>query len=92
MKLSVILWGIPQAMRACASIYPKFAELLKERDAIAQFQVRDKAMGRWIELKGGRISTGSGIHKNPDFTIFFKNVRRDSQKSCCSITKTVLIK
>ena len=29
--------------------------------------------GRWIQLKGGKISSGKGIHENPDFTIFFKN-------------------
>ena len=73
MKLSVILWGIPQAMRACAAIYPAFAERLKERDGIAQFQLKDEPRGRWVQLKNGKISTGSGIHANPDFTIFFKN-------------------
>ncbi|MDJ0929349.1 MAG: molybdopterin-dependent oxidoreductase [Gammaproteobacteria bacterium] len=75
MKLAVILWGIPQAMRACAVVFPEFAERLRERDAIAQFRLRDKPMGRWVKLKGGKISTGSGIHDNPDFTIFFKNAK-----------------
>ena len=75
MKLSVILWGIPQAMRACALVYPKFAQRLKERDAIAQFQLRDEPRGRWIQLQKGKITTGSGIHPNPDFTLFFKNAK-----------------
>ena len=73
MRLAVILWGIPQAMRACAAVFPKFKERLKERDCIAQFQTKDQPKGRWIQLKDGRISTGAGIHENPDFTIFFKN-------------------
>jgi len=73
MKLSIIFWGIPQSMRACAAVYPDFAERMKERDVIAQFRLRDKRMGRWIQLRDGRISTGAGIHDNPDFTIFFKN-------------------
>ena len=37
MKLSVILWGIPQAMRACALAYPKFKESLKEQ-LLAEFE------------------------------------------------------
>ena len=41
MKLAVILWGIPQAMRVCALMYPKFKERLKERDAM--FMAREKA-------------------------------------------------
>ena len=75
MKLAVILWGIPQAMRACALAYPKFARRLKERDCIAQFQLKDKPKGRWVQVKNGEISTGNGIHSNPDFTIFFKNAK-----------------
>ncbi len=73
MKLSVILWGIPQSMRACAAVYPKFAERLKERDCIAQFQLKDQPKGRWIQIKNGKISSRAGIHENPDFRLFFKN-------------------
>ena len=73
MKLSVILWGIPQSMRACAAVYPKFAARLKERDCIAQFQLKDQPVGRWIQLKNGKISSRAGIHANPDFRLFFKN-------------------
>ncbi|MEZ5486827.1 MAG: molybdopterin-dependent oxidoreductase [Steroidobacteraceae bacterium] len=73
MKLSVILWGIPQAMRACAAVYPKFAERLKERDCIAQFQLKDQPKGRWIQLQNGKISSRAGIHAKPDFRLFFKN-------------------
>jgi len=75
MKLSVILWGIPQAMRICAAVYPKFAQRLKERDCIAQFQLKDQPRGRWIQIKGGKISGRAGIHPNPDFRLFFKNKR-----------------
>ena len=76
MKLSVILWGIPQAMRTCALVYPKFKERLKEHDVICQFQLKDKpTKGRWIQLKGGKISSGAGIHADPTFTIYFKNAK-----------------
>ena len=53
MKLSVILWGIPQSMRVCAAVFSKFAERLKERDCIAQFQLKDKPRGRWVQIRRG---------------------------------------
>jgi hypothetical protein len=73
MKFSVILWGIPQAMRTVAAIYPEFAERLKEKNLTAQFRVADKELGRWIKLENGKISSSSGIHENPDMTLIFKN-------------------
>ena len=73
MKLSVILWGIPQTLRVTARIYPEFAARLKERNLIAQFKLRDKPVGRWIKLENGKISSKKGIHDNPDIAIVFKN-------------------
>jgi trimethylamine-N-oxide reductase (cytochrome c) len=76
MKLSIILWGIPQAMRTCALVYPEFAERLKERDLIAQFKLADKPeKGRWIQLDNGKITTGKGVHESPDISIIFKNAK-----------------
>lgn len=73
MTLSILLWGIPQAMRMAARMYPEFAERLKEKDVVAQIRLRDKPEGRWIELKNGEITTGSGLHDKPDITLAFKN-------------------
>ena len=69
MKLSIMLWGIPQAMRVAARVYPEYAARLKERNLIAQFRLRDKPEGRWIKLENGRISSRKGIHAKPDLTI-----------------------
>ncbi len=73
MNLSVLLWGIPQAMRAAAKVYPEYAARLRERNLIAQFRLRDKPEGRWIQLDNGRVRTGKGLHDKPDVTLFFKN-------------------
>ncbi len=73
MKLSIILWGIPQALRVTALIYPKFADHLKERNLTAQFKLQDNSEGRWIKLEDGKISSKKGIHENPDVSIIFKN-------------------
>ena len=73
MNLSVLLWGIPQAMRAAARLYPHYAARLKERNLVAQLRLRDKPEGRWIKLDDGKISSGKGLHARPDLTIHFKN-------------------
>ncbi len=73
MNLSVLLWGIPQAMRAVAKIYPQYAARLREKNLIAQFRLRDKPEGRWIQLENGKVRSGAGLHAKPDLTIHFKN-------------------
>ena len=74
MNLSILLWGIPQAMRVAARVYPDYAERLKEKDVVAQFKLRDKPeVGRWIKLDKGKISSGKGIHASPDIGICFKD-------------------
>ncbi len=74
MSLSVLLWGIPKAMKMAARIYPNYAERLKERDVITQIKLRDEPeVGRWIKLDKGEITTGKGIHENPDVSIVFKD-------------------
>jgi hypothetical protein len=73
MNLTVLLWGIPQAMRAAAKVYPEYAARLRERNLVAQFRLRDKPEGRWIKLENGKITTRAGLHKQPDLDIHFKN-------------------
>jgi len=73
MNLSILLWGIPQAMRAAARVYPEYAARLKERDLVAQFRLRDKLEGRWVRLANGKVSSRKGLHARPDLVIHFKN-------------------
>ena len=73
MNLTMLLWGIPQAMRAAARVYPEYAARLKERDLVAQFRLRDKPEGRWVQLEKGKVRTGKGLHTNPDLTLHFQN-------------------
>ena len=73
MNLSVLLWGIPQAMRAAARVYPDYAQRLAEKNLVAQLRLRDKPEGRWVQLENGKVRTGKGIHAKPDLTLHFKN-------------------
>jgi trimethylamine-N-oxide reductase (cytochrome c) len=79
MKLSILLWGIPQAMRLAARLSPEYAASLKERDMVAQLRVRGRPEGRWIRFEGGGIRSRSGIHQRPDVTVDFKS-RRDAER------------
>jgi len=72
MKFSIILWGLVQALRVTARLYPKFANRVAERNLIAQFKLEDNSEGRWIQFDSGKIRSRKGIHKNPDLSIYFK--------------------
>ena len=56
MNLSVLLWGIPQAMRVMAKLYQEYATRPKQKDLVAQFRLHDEPTGRWIALAGGKIT------------------------------------
>ena len=63
MKFSVLLWGIPQAMRLMATLYPEYAARLRERNLVAQFRLQDEPKGRWIELRDGKIRSRARLHQ-----------------------------
>ena len=49
------------------------AARVAEHDVIAQIKAKEENLGRWFQFKSGKISSGFGIHPNPDVTIAFKN-------------------
>ena len=73
MNLTVLLWGIPQAMRAAARMYPEYAARLRERNLVAQIRLRDAPEGRWIQLENGKVRSKKGLHAQPDVTIAFRD-------------------
>lgn len=68
-----LLWGVAQSLKGTALIYPQFRARLKERNLIAQIIARDEGIGRWFELRNGKVQSRSGMHKRPDITLGFKN-------------------
>jgi trimethylamine-N-oxide reductase (cytochrome c) len=73
LKFSAVLFGFAQLMKRAARRYPAFRARLGERDLIAQIKARDEEVGRWFELRDGRVTSRAGLHKNPDITLAFKN-------------------
>ena len=73
MKFSFLLWGLAQALKLAAWLYPAYAARVRERNVIAQFKLQDNSAGRWIKFENGKITSKSGIHPKPDLAIFFQN-------------------
>ena len=72
MKLAFILFAIVQVLRVTARRYPMFRARLKEKNMVAQLQLMDGSVGRFIEFKNGKIRSRAGIHPDPDVKIAFK--------------------
>ena len=75
MKFSILLYGIYLAIRFMALRSPAFKQRLGEKNLVAQIKLQDNSIGRYFELRNGRVSSRAGIHPSPDVTMFFKNVR-----------------
>ena len=69
-----VLLGLKLKLERTAGKFPAFRDRLKEKDLTAQIKLKDNSRGRYYTLKGGRVTSKSGIHPNPDVTIFFKNI------------------
>lgn len=49
-----------------------FAARLCRHDAVIQLRLRGRRVGRWYELRGGRLRTGAGLHPAPELTMWFE--------------------
>src|SRR5258708_2302937 len=73
LKLSIILFGLSILLKFQAWRHPAYRERLKEKNLTGQFIARDEEIGRWFKIQDGRITSGSGVLKNADVTVAFKN-------------------
>ena len=65
MKFPVILWGLAQLLKFAAWRYPVFRARLKERNLVAQIKARDEGIGRWYEIRDGKVTSGPGCAPTP---------------------------
>ena len=73
LKLSIILFGLSLMLKFQAWRHPAFRERLKENNLTGQFIARDEEIGRWFRFQDGQVSSGSGVRKDADVTVAFKN-------------------
>ncbi len=71
--LEILLFTIPQALRAGAVVSSELRTLMKERDAVVQMQTRDEKIGRSYEFKNGKIKSRKGVRADADVRILFKD-------------------
>ncbi len=72
-KFSAILWSFAQLMKLQARRHENFRRRLHERNLVAQIKARDEEVGRWFEVRDGKVRSGAGFHNAPDITLAFKD-------------------
>src|SRR5215468_9056788 len=72
-RFFAVLWGFAHLMKQQARRHEKFRDRLRERNLVAQLKARDEEVGRWFEVRDGKVRSGAGFHARPDITLAFKN-------------------
>ena len=72
MKLSFILLGLSVLLKYTAWRYPAFRARLKEKNLTAQIKTWNDSVGRYYVFQDGKVTSGAGIHPNPDICMAFK--------------------
>ena len=72
MKFSFILFGLSLILKYTAWRNAAFRQRLEERNFTAQIMARDEETGRWYRFENGRVTSGRGLHPQPDMTLGFK--------------------
>jgi trimethylamine-N-oxide reductase (cytochrome c) len=72
--LQVTLATIPIAIRVTAKKSPLFRQFMGRHNAVAQFQLKDGSLGRYLILRNGTATSAAGLHPQPDIRLIFKDV------------------
>ena len=78
-KFSTILLGFSQVLKFASRRYPRFHARLRERDLVAQMVARGEGIGRWYEIRGGKVRSRKGMHPKPDVTLAFKTAKHGAK-------------
>lgn len=73
--LKTILFGLSIALRVVPRLSREFRDEMRRHDITAQIRLKDRSVGRWYTLTGGRVRSGAGVQDKPDVTMEFKDLR-----------------
>jgi trimethylamine-N-oxide reductase (cytochrome c) len=72
--LRTILLALGPMLDRAARSRPAFRVFARRHDAVVQVQLKDGSLGRWFEVRAGRIRSHAGIHPQPDVRMMFKDI------------------
>ncbi|MCA0241229.1 MAG: molybdopterin-dependent oxidoreductase [Proteobacteria bacterium] len=72
--LRTILFALGPILDRAAKSRPTFRAFAKRHDLVAQIQLKDGSIGRWFDVRGGRIKSHAGLHPNPQVRMVFKDL------------------
>jgi molybdopterin guanine dinucleotide-containing S/N-oxide reductase-like protein len=69
-----LLLGLGPLLDRATRTRPAFRAFAKRHDAVVQIQLKDGSIGRWFDVRAGRIRSHGGIHPKPGVRMLFKDV------------------
>ena len=72
--LRTLLLGLGPLLDRATRARPAFRAFAKRHDAVVQIQLKDGSIGRWFDVRAGRIRSHGGIHPKPGVRMLFKDV------------------
>jgi molybdopterin guanine dinucleotide-containing S/N-oxide reductase-like protein len=75
LMFSLLLFALYLMFERTAGKYPFFKARLREKDLVVQIRLKDRSKGRYYVVKGGEVSSVSGMHVSPDVTVIFGSSR-----------------
>jgi hypothetical protein len=73
MKMAAMLYGLKSLMQLTALRNKQFKAKMSERNWVMQFRTADSSVGRYYHFHDGKILSGRGTHKKPDFTFIWRD-------------------
>ncbi len=72
--LRVTLAAIPVMIRLTVRRHPHFRQFMSRHNVVAQLQLKDGSIGRYLVLRNGTVSSSAGVHPRPDVVLDFKDL------------------
>lgn len=73
-KLKVILLAISHVLRSSIRRHDVVRRHVGKRRCVVQIALKDRSVGRYYEISASGVGTASGIHPNPDVTMWLKDL------------------
>lgn len=72
--LRTILLALGPMLDKASRSRPGLRAFAKRHDAVVQIQLKDGSLGRWFDVRAGRVRGHAGLHPDPQVRMMFKDV------------------